>query len=121
MTTSKILSILAVVLLLSVGQLLFKLAASRAPASWQLDWATFASLATNYFLVAAIALYAATTFLWVYVLRDTTLSQSYPFTAIAMVLVPLAGVLFFGETASLSLGIGGLLVVSGILVIAAGF
>ncbi|WP_312794275.1 EamA family transporter [Tianweitania sp.] len=121
MSAGRFVSILSIVLAMSIGQLLFKAAARSAPATWRLDVATLWSLATNGYLVAALFLYAATTILWVYVLREAPLSTSYPFMALAMVIVPTAGVLLFAEPVSPSLVLGIGLVIAGILVVAAGF
>ena len=48
----------------------------------------------------AVALYAAATLLWVRILTTVPLSRAYPFVALAFVLVPAAGYLFFHEAIS---------------------
>ena len=120
MTTGKFASLLAVAVAMSAGQLLFKMAAQRSPGEWRADTTTLWSLVTNTYLIAALLLYSVTTVVWVYVLRDASLSQSYPFMAIAMVMVPLAAVALFGEPLTTSLILGTGLVVAGILVVASG-
>lgn len=79
---------------LGIGQLLFKLAAgdirSRLAASW-LD------AALSPWLLGAIALYAASTALWVYILAHTPLSKAYPFALLGAALVPLLARLVLNE------------------------
>ena len=65
--------------------------------------------------ITAIAIYAATTFLWVWIPTHFTLSRSYPVTALAYVLVPLGGWFFFRETLDLKFGLGIVLICAGIV------
>jgi drug/metabolite transporter (DMT)-like permease len=99
--------------LLSIGQILFKFAAQ------DLASATERGLITallSPWLFAAVALYAVTTVLWVYILTRAPLSQAYPFVLFGMALVPLAAHLFFGEVLSVRFLIGMTLVIAGLTV-----
>lgn len=117
MTIQRIAALLAVVLLMAVGQVFFKLAAnSLGSTSVSADFLW--RLATNPFLIAGGVVYALTTVLWVVVLVEGSLSRSYPFVAVPMILVPLAGVLLFREEVSMGLIFGGALVLAGLAVIA---
>jgi drug/metabolite transporter (DMT)-like permease len=78
---------------ISVGQILFKLAAESLPSRPQV-W----DIALNYYTIAAIALYAAITFLWIFLLKDGGLSKTYPIMSLSFVLVPAASWAVFGET-----------------------
>jgi drug/metabolite transporter (DMT)-like permease len=98
------------------GQLLFKTAALKLPAG-ELGSRALA-LATNGWFLAAIALYAGLSVLWVWVLTFTPLSRAYPFVAIAFALTPLVGALVFGEPLSLRLLVGVAVVAVGLVLIA---
>jgi len=107
--------VLAVVTLLAIGQILFKLAAARIQIGSARE--TILSLALNPYLIAGLILYGVTTVLWVVVLRDVPISRAYPFTALGMIIVPAIGLRFFGEAFSWNLVVGGFLVIVGIVVI----
>lgn len=81
-----------------------------------LGWEMISRLAFNPYMICAVVIYGLTTVLWVLVLTGTDLSRSYLFTALATILVPLAGVVFFKETVSMGLVAGGGLVVVGLIV-----
>lgn len=100
---------LVCVLGISLGQLLFKKAALLIPsnASWQ-HWIF------NGWLVTALALYGATTLLWVWVLRTAPLHLAYPFMGLAFVLVPVLGWLLLREPLHLQTVLGGVLILAGI-------
>ncbi len=117
MTAVQTLWMLSVVFLMAGGQVLFKLAAGRLSAQPAFDLAFFLNLATNVYLIIGLAVYALTTLLWVLLLRDVPLSRAYPFTALTLVLVPLFGILLFGEKFSWPLVVGGVLMLSGLAVL----
>ncbi len=98
------------------GQLLFKLAAARAPADGALSDRLFALL--NIYLLMAVVLYAALSVLWVWLLTFTPLSRAYPFVALAFALTPLLGILVFGEAFSVRLAIGIAFILCGLLFVA---
>jgi drug/metabolite transporter (DMT)-like permease len=118
MTLARLSMLLLVVVLMAAGQILIKLAAR------DFEGASLASAitkgVTSVPLVIGILVYGFTAILWVLVLRDNDLSRAYPFLALTLILVPLAGVIFFGETISLSLLTGGALIVAGVIVISVG-
>lgn len=116
MTASRIVPLLCVVVIMAVGQILFKLAAGRL-GNLSLSWDMAARLVFNPYLVVGVMVYGLTTILWVLVLTDTDLSRSYPFVALTMVLVPIAGVFLFNESLSPGLVIGGGLILAGLAVI----
>ena len=101
---------------LAGGQVLFKLAALRfLPSShWYED---AVSLALNPFLVTAVLLYALLSAVWVWVLTFVPLSTAYPFVALTFVLTVASGALFFGESISFRLILGGGLIIAGLVVI----
>lgn len=70
---------------LSVGQILFKLAALRMQSVQSLaeQWLL------NPFLLAALVVYGLATAFWVALLRELPLQVAYPFVALAFFFVPL--------------------------------
>jgi len=100
-------------LLLSTGQILFKKAALAG-----VGGGLFASF-LNVWMIAALVLYASATLLWVYILRTIPLSTAYPFVALGFIVVPIAGVMIFGEEIGWRYFVGSFLIVSGIAVISA--
>ena len=60
----------------------------------------------------------AATLLWVRILTTVPLSRAYPFVALAFVLVPAAGYLFFNESITLRYATGTALIVIGVAVAA---
>lgn len=118
MPASHVLGLLLFAALLSAGQILFKSAALSAPALT--SGSGFLALLQLPVLWAALALYGAATFLWIYLMQSVPLSRGYPFAALGFVLVPLAGVFMFGERISGVYVGGALLVVLGLLLISQG-
>ena len=99
---------------LSVGQLMFKLAAedikTRLAVSWQ-------SAAFSGWLISALLLYIVSTVLWIWVLSQMPLSKAYPFVLAGAALVPLMAHLFLREPLSLTYVLGFALVAVGLALI----
>lgn len=100
---------------MAIGQILFKLGADQLKAATLSG--LFISILSNYYLAAAILLYATTILLWVYVLKTLPLSAAYPITALAFIIVPILSSVILGEKLTLQAAAGSLLIVSGIAVI----
>jgi drug/metabolite transporter (DMT)-like permease len=96
------------------GQVLFKLAALRAPAEGTLG-ERLPGLLLNWYFIAAIVLYAALSVLWVWILTFTPLSRGYVFVALAFAVTPLLGGWLFAEPISPRLVIGVVLICCGLL------
>jgi len=73
----------------------------------------------NLYFLSALALYAGFAVLWVWILSFTPLSRAYPFVALAFALTPLLAGSLFGETISLRLITGLLLIVCGLFFVTA--
>jgi len=93
---------------LAVGQLLFKLAASRG---------ALIDIATAPVLWVALVLYATVTVVWVVLLREVELSRAYPVMAATYVLVPALSVLVLGEKLGPYYPYGVVLILAGIVLV----
>jgi drug/metabolite transporter (DMT)-like permease len=98
------------VLGMAAGQLLFKWGADGLTASGGRLLSTGGAV-----LATALALYAATTVAWIWVLQRSELGKIYPLTALAYVLVPLASHFMLGESFAPRYVIGCMLLVAGIV------
>lgn len=103
---------LGCVLAISLGQLLFKLAAAHL--DFRRPLAEPRGLAI---LALALALYGATTLLWVAVLRHAPLSRAYPLMALSFVLTPLAAIIVLKESVNASYWLGVGFILAGLAVI----
>ena len=103
------LSTLLCVLGISVGQLLFKQAATALPATLSLS-----ALLQNGWLIAALALYGITTLAWVWILRHAPLHLAYPFMGLAFLNVPTLAWAFLGEPLHWRTLAGGALIMAGV-------
>ncbi|MGD0024709.1 MAG: hypothetical protein ABSC37_08795 [Xanthobacteraceae bacterium] len=99
------------------GQILFKLAALRSPAFGGLGERLLA-MAQNKYFAAAVALYAALTILWVWILSFTPLSRAYVFVALAFAITPFAGGVIFGEPITVRLVVGVAFIALGLVFVA---
>jgi multidrug transporter EmrE-like cation transporter len=106
-----------IVLMISGGQLLFKIVASRAAARPD---ATLMEQWLTWPFFAALVVYGAATILWIWVLRHVELNVAYPIYALAFVFVPLATYFLFNEPLGWRHLIGGALIVAGVVVISRG-
>ena len=97
---------------MSLGQVLFKIAADRAKAKAAEGF--FASLLTDGFFFLAVITYGALTVVWVWILMRVPLSRAYPFVVLAFVFTPAFAVLFFNESVNVWYFVGLALIVSGL-------
>lgn len=104
------------VLLLSSGQLFFKIAADHLRKDSA--QAFVLSLITSKAFWAALVIYGIATLLWIFILSHTPLRLAYPFSALSFFVVPLLARYFFNEPLSLSYFLGLSLIASGLFVIA---
>jgi drug/metabolite transporter (DMT)-like permease len=98
------------------GQLLFKTAALRM-ADDRAFTARALSLVHDVPFISAIALYAALSVLWVWILTFTPLSRAYPFVAIAFALTPVVGAVVFSEPLSPRLLVGIAVIAVGLVLV----
>jgi drug/metabolite transporter (DMT)-like permease len=98
---------LIIVLMISTGQILFKVAAERLRAAdGQL------ALPVLSVLTLSLLLYGIATLGWIWVLQSYPLSRIYPLMALSFIFVPIGGTILFGERLSSSFFAGtGLLLI----------
>jgi drug/metabolite transporter (DMT)-like permease len=101
-------------LLISAGQVLFKLTSARTGGA---DIASLFSLLVDPYLIAAFVIYGFGTIVWIYVLKSVPLTVAYPFMALTFCAVPLLAWSLLGEQLSIRYAIGALLIVGGLLVV----
>jgi drug/metabolite transporter (DMT)-like permease len=104
------------VVLLSIGQMLFKTAAGQ----WRIEgwgWSTWRSL-FSLAMLSALVIYGATTILWVFILRKVPLSAAYPVYALSFLIVPLLAHITIGEPLTMRTIVGGAIIIAGIVVAA---
>jgi len=96
------------VLAISVGQILFKVAAgSNADGS-------FLMKLMQPSLLFALIIYGGATVFWIWLLQTVPLNVAYPYMALAFLFVPLMSLFFLGEKVELSTWIGSVLIVIGV-------
>ena len=116
MTLLQFAMILICVVVLSIGQLLFKYSARTLPDTDSA--AVLLTLASNPWFLLALLLYGGATLLWVWILREVPLTLAYPFIALSFVIVPLVSGTILGEQVDIAYWIGICLIVAGISVTA---
>jgi drug/metabolite transporter (DMT)-like permease len=109
MSLWRLISVLACVGLISVGQILFKYAALQGDPK-----AGVGALVRNPYLILAGVIYVGATFLWVWQLKYIPLNRAYPLFATAFVFVPLLSWWIFGERIGPIYAIGVALIVLGV-------
>jgi len=107
-----ILLILFTVFLLSVGQILFKLASSEI----NMSAAGFIASLMSARLAIAFLVYSFATILWLIVLKDLPLRVAYPFAALAFFFVPTLAHFLLGETLSWNTYVGAGFITLGVIV-----
>ena len=101
--------ILACVVVMTIGQVLFKQVANNYN-----KVGTVYDISVIGILVVAGAMYLTSSGLWVWALRYVEISKAYPYFALGFVFVPLLGAWMFGEVLTLRYGLGVLLIVVGV-------
>ena len=121
LTYFQILQLISFTLLMSVGQILFKktaisLALNADEGLGILD-GILKALSVPW-LYMALCVYGLATIFWLYILQRIPLTLAYPFSALAMILVPIIAVYLFGEKITWSYWLGVFFIFTGIIIIA---
>ena len=106
--------VLACVLAISSGQILFRKTGLQIEALGMFHPQTIA------IALVAFAVYGVASLGWIFVLRKVPLSLAYPFVALSFVLVPLFSRYIFGEPLTMAYFAGAAFIVVGIGVISLG-
>lgn len=112
MTLTQVFLTLLTVILLSLGQILFKMV------SGEINFA-FDKLLHSLFnpkLILAFAVYFAATFMWLGVLKTAPLRVAYPFVALAFFIVPIMAHYFLKESLSWNTFVGGMFIAVGVVI-----
>ncbi len=109
--------ILACVLAIITGQLMFKIVGLELAGSGLTGLAS--NLKAAAILVAALALYALATIAWVWVLQTVPLGRAYLFMSLSFAAIPLLAHWLLGEDISTRVMVGAGLIVAGVVVTAA--
>jgi len=96
------------VLAISVGQILFKVAAGSEP-----DHSFLVKLMQPSLLLA-LSIYGFATIFWIWLLQTVPLNIAYPYMALAFLFVPIMSFFFLGEKVELLTWIGSILIVIGV-------
>ena len=121
LTYFQILQLVSFTLLMSVGQILFKKTAISLSLNSNEGLGLVDSMLKALsipWLYMALCVYALATIFWLYILQRIPLTLAYPFSALAMVLVPIIAVYLFGEKITWSYWLGVLFIFTGIIIIA---
>jgi len=106
-------AIVAVVLLLSAGQVLFKYAANGLDFSKPVSFLSVP-------LAVALAVYGIATLCWLLVLTKVPLSVAFPFYGLVFLLVPVFSWLILKESLRAPTIIGGVIIAVGVVIVALG-
>jgi multidrug transporter EmrE-like cation transporter len=100
------------VILLSVGQILFKQASAEI--IWSVSY--FYKNLSNFKLILAMFVYAIATLMWLFVLKNMPLNMAYSFIGIGFFVVPILSYAFLGEPLRWNVFLGALFIVIGIII-----
>lgn len=111
MSARVVVALLLVVVLMAVGQVLFKATAI----AWQSEGALLTSKVLAR-LLPSLVVYALATLAWIWLLQYVELARAYPFMALAFVLVPILSAYVFGESQDFRYYVGVALICAGVFV-----
>ncbi|MBI6564453.1 EamA family transporter [Pseudomonas synxantha] len=103
----------------SAGQLFTKVAGDQL-GQMDFTWQWLADVARNPGILAAIASYLGAFFVWMLILRRSSLSLAFPLSSLVFVAVLLGSWLGLGEHISLLHWVGVMVIVAGIVLLAEG-
>lgn len=95
------------VILITIGQILFKYASIYSETS-----GTFMNAKSTLLILMAFFIYGASSILWIYILKGIHLGKVYPIMALAFIFVPITSHFLFQESLTLRyfLGLGILII-----------
>ena len=106
--------IVAVVCVLAVGQLLFKMVGLRIASGGFQDLLHDQRGALLFAI--SLVLYGIATIAWIWALRQVPLSTAYMFMSLGFVLVPVMSHFVLGEVINMRIALGSAMIIAGIMV-----
>ncbi|AIG02749.1 4-amino-4-deoxy-L-arabinose-phosphoundecaprenol flippase subunit ArnF [Pseudomonas fluorescens] len=103
----------------SAGQLFTKIAGDQI-GQMDFNWQWLAAVAVNPGILAAIACYIGAFFVWMLILRRSSLSLAFPLSSLVFVVVLLGSWLGLGEHISVLHWVGVVVIIGGIALLAEG-
>ncbi len=101
----------------AIGQLVLKVAVNQM-GKLELSISALLSMATNFTLIVALAIYAISAILWLLALMKADLSFAYPFLSLTYIAVLVGGAILFHDQITLLRVVGFVVIMAGLLVIA---
>lgn len=101
------------VLIISVGQILFKLAAEDIDVSAR---GVLDSFLLNRQLLVALIVYGFATIAWLFVIRGVPLRVAYPIAALSFIIVPILSAIFLSESITSKTVIGSMVILLGVFI-----
>lgn len=105
--------IIFTVVLLSIGQVLFKYASQKININ---ESGILIGLLMNPIVIIALITYGIATISWIVALTGIELRIAYPFAALAFLIVPLLSHLFLGEPLKINTFIGASIILFGVFI-----
>lgn len=112
MKTSTLAGVIAIPLVISIGQILFKRSSETLSGPGGPVWGLIGS---PHFWVALV-MYGLATVAWVYVIRDMPIGRAYMFMALSYLYIPLLSLVFLSESITMTQIAGALIICVGIAV-----
>lgn len=112
MKISTLAGVIAVPLVISIGQILFKRSSETLSGP---DGPIWGLIASPHFWTALV-MYGLATVAWVFVIRDMPIGRAYMFMALSYIYIPLLSLLFLSESITAPQIIGALIICVGIVV-----
>ena len=113
MKLSYFLCIIANVVLIVLGQVLFKLGVGKEGMTFSVSG--IFRLFTNGYIMFGLFTYVFSTLIWFYVLDNVNLSKAYPAQSLCYVLMAVVSAVFFKEKVGMKSIIGLVLIISGVI------
>ncbi len=105
--------IIFTVVLLSIGQVLFKYASEKINIT---ENGILFGLILNPIVIIALIIYGIATITWIISLTGVELRVAYPYAALAFLIVPLLSHLFLGESININTFIGAFFILFGVFI-----
>lgn len=113
LTIAEVSGLLLTPLLISGGQIMFKVVSGRLDAP---SLNSLFRLFLDPLMLLALSIYGIGTIVWIYLLRTVPLSTAYPFMGLPFCLVPILAVVTLGEPLTLRTGIATAMIIGALFI-----